>query len=274
MVVPRKAARNLWAAATFIILEAAAIAILGASNSYRSVWVNSLSCKVKAWLWSGGTRARAYIGLNGKNRELSAENALLWDELQRYRTLERRGRTDSLDTLDPVFECQLAQIVKLSTNGGKNYFIIDKGSEDGVYPHCGVVTAKGVVGVTDIVSAHMSYGRTLQNTQTTVSARLGHSSVIGTLSWDGIHDDTAVLQPVPLHTQVNPSDTVWTSGYSELFPSDMPLGVVTGERIRNGAAKEVTVRLFQDFSSLEFVYVLKARHHDEIIELEERGEQL
>ncbi len=274
MSIPRKAAKNLWTAAVFIILEAAAIAILGASNSYQSVWVNNFSYKTKAWLWARGTRIRSYIGLAEKNRQLSEENAQLWEEIKRYRTLEQMGAVDSLSSFDADFECQLARIVKLSTNGHKNYFIINKGSEDGIYPHCGVVTANGVVGVTDIVSDHMAYGRTLQNAQTTISARLGRTATIGTLSWDGLHPNMAVLRPIPLHEQVTPADTVWTSGYSELFPSGMPLGVVIEEKIRDGATKDVSVRLFQNFSSIDFVYVLKARHHDEIIDLEERGEQL
>ncbi len=271
MSKPHKATYRLWTAATFILLEAAAIAILGASSSYRSVWINSFSYKVKSGIWAAQERTRIYLRLAEKNRELSEENARLWSELQRYHTLEQKGEIDSLGSLRDNFECQLAQIVKISTNAQKNYFIINKGSADGVYPHCGVVTAKGIVGVTDIVSEHMSYGRTFQNPQTTISARLGHSSVIGTLSWDGIHSDRAILRPIPLHTPVSPSDTVWTSGYSELFPPLMPLGTVIEERSINGASKELSVKLFQDLSSLNFVYVLKAVHHDEIITLEEKG---
>ena len=271
---PHKATYRLWTAATFILLEAAAIAILGASSSYRSIWINSFSYNVKSHIWAAQERTRIYLRLSEKNKELSEENARLWNELQRYHNLERKGAIDSLGSLRDNFECQLAQIVKISTNGQKNYFIINKGRADGIYPHCGVVTARGIVGVTDIVSEHMSYGRTLQNPQTTISARLGHTAVIGTLSWDGIHSDRAILRPIPLHASVSPSDTVWTSGYSELFPPYMPLGTVIEERTLNGASKEVTVKLFQDLSSLNFVYVLKAVNHDEIVSLEERGASL
>ena len=274
MGVPRKTAKRLWTAATFIVLEAAAIAIVGASNSYQSVWINSFSYKVKSFLWAGEQKTKSYFLLSAKNEELNKENSLLWEELQRYKVLERKALIDSVGTFDPNYECQLAQIIKVSTNTQKNYFIINKGSEDGVYPHCGVVTSKGVVGFTDLLSKHMAYGRTLQNSQTTISARLGHGPLIGSLSWDGIHADMAVLKPIPLHEKVTPLDTVWTSGYSDLFPSGMPLGTVVGEKVNNGASKEVQVRLFQDFTSLDFVYVLKAVHHEEITELEKEGELL
>lgn len=269
MTRSRGISRNLTIAAIFVLLEVAAVAILRTTDSLQSVWLNRASGQVKAWIWGSAAKVKSYVALKEKNSALEEENALLWDEVRRYRALERQGEIASLSTLDDKYECVVAQVVQLSTNSQRNYFIIDKGSADGVEAHSGVVTAHGVVGVIDIVNKKYSFGRTLMNPDISVSARLGRHGISGTLSWDGTHNDIAVLRGIPLHREVNPGDTVCTSGYSNLFPPDIVLGTVTDTKVRNGSSKDVSVNLFQDFSALEYVYVLKNVDLDQIRELEQ-----
>lgn len=268
----RGISRNLTIAAIFLLLEVAAVAILRSTDSLQSVWLSRASGQVKVWLWGGTTKVKSYFALKEKNSQLEEENARLWDELRRYRALERQGELASLSTLDDKYECVVAQVIQLSTNSQRNYFIIDKGSADGVQAHSGVVTAHGVVGVVDIVNKKYSFGRTLMNPDISVSVRLGRHGLSGTLTWDGVHNDGAVLHGIPLHKEVIQGDTVRTSGYSNLFPPDIVLGTVTGTKVRNGSSKDVIVNLFRDFSTLEYVYVLKNADLDEIRELEQEVE--
>ena len=168
----------------------------------------------------------------------------------------------------------MAQVLKLSVNSQKNYFILDKGSLDGVRPHCGVVSPKGVVGTIESVTEHLSYGRTLMNAGTSVSARLGRKGLTGSLSWDGVSSNGAVLHGIPLHYEVELKDTVWTSGYSNIFPTTLALGTVREVSTKNGSTKEVKVDLFQDFAELDYVYILIFQHIDEVERLEEKEEEL
>lgn len=265
----RGISRNLTIAAIFLLLEVAAVAILRVTDSLQSVWLNRASGQVKAWIWGGATNVKNYFSLKEKNARLEEENALLWDEVRRYRALERQAEVASLSTLEDKYQCVVAQVVQLSVNSQRNNFIIDKGSDDGVQAHSGVVTAYGVVGVIDVVNKKYSFGRTLMNPDISVSARLGRHGLSGTLTWDGRHNDGAVLHGIPLHKEVNQGDTVCTSGYSNLFPPDIVLGTVVGTKVRNGSSKDVQVKLFQDFSALEYVYVLNNLDLDEIRELEQ-----
>ena len=57
---------------------------------------------------------------------------------------------------------------------------------------------------------------------------------------------------------------MYTSGHSLLFPPDIPLGVAGGSRVINGATNEITVTLFQDFSSVRYVTVVHNDSFDEI----------
>lgn len=270
----RKTKETIWTAAIFILLEFAAFAILCTSESIQSLWINKAAYSVKAWLWSKGESIHNYFYLKEKNVALEEENAALWEELQRYKELERRGRVADLDSLDHRFKCELAQVLKLSVNSQKNYFILDKGSLDGVRPHCGVVSPKGVVGTIESVTEHLSYGRTLMNAGTSVSARLGRKGLTGSLSWDGVSSNGAVLHGIPLHYEVELKDTVWTSGYSNIFPTTLALGTVREVSTKNGSTKEVKVDLFQDFAELDYVYILIFQHIDEVERLEEKEEEL
>ena len=87
---------------------------------------------------------------------------------------------------------------------------------------------------------------------------------MGPLVWDGHSADGALLKEIPLHFKFEKGDTVYTSGFSSVFPPDIPLGVTGDSRIVNGAMHEIKVTLFQDFSSLRYVTVVENRGRDEI----------
>ena len=64
-------------------------------------------------------------------------------------------------------------------------------------------------------------------------------------------------------------DTVYTSGYSSIFPSDIPLGVLGEARIVNGATYEINVELLENFKALRYVTIVDNMAREEIKRLEE-----
>jgi rod shape-determining protein MreC len=103
-----------------------------------------------------------------------------------------------------------------------------------------------------------------------ISARLGTEGAVGPLSWNGITSDGAILKEIPHHVEFEKGDTVYTSGYSSIFPPDIPLGEVGDARIVNGATYEINVRLFEDFGALRYVTIVENLSKDEMKELEDR----
>jgi rod shape-determining protein MreC len=65
-------------------------------------------------------------------------------------------------------------------------------------------------------------------------------------------------------------DTVYTSGYSSIFPPDIPLGTAGEAKIVNGATYEIEVTLLEDFSALRYVTVVDNTGQNEIDSLEKR----
>lgn len=254
----------------FIAMEMAVFYMLSRSGDIQRIWLSKASHRVIAAVWSGSDKVSRYFSLAKENEMLAEENFRLAEALRHYRDRDAASGAefiaDSLKSDDFTFIP--AGILKISRNKQHNYFILNKGYEDGVRPQSGVITGSGVVGIIDAVDKHYSYGLSLMNTGVSISARLGDEGAIGPLSWDGVSPDGAVLNGVPLQYKFAPGDTVRTSGYSLLFPPGIPLGVAGDSRIVNGSANEINVRLLQDFSVLRFVTVVVSNGRDEITYLE------
>ena len=270
----RKSSAIVISAAIFILLEVAAIAMLHSSSVLQDIWLNRASHRVSASLWGGGNRIVGYFRLNSTNKALQEENARLGEELRKYREAEKSEEYISgAGVADDGFDYIFARIVKMGTNSQRNYIIVDKGLLDGVGPDCGVVTPEGVVGVIDAADSHLAYGRTLMNPSMHVSVRIGRDGVAGPLSWNGRSSKGAVLSGIPLGYKAEVGDTLWTSGYSAIFPAEIPVGVVTGSSTRSGATQDVQVDLLQDFRALDYVTVVRNRNRASIEALEQKAEE-
>jgi rod shape-determining protein MreC len=158
--------------------------------------------------------------------------------------------------------------MKISNNTQHNYMIIGKGSEDGVTAGSGVITGKGAIGVIDAVSSNYSYALSFKNHEMNISARLGKEGAVGPMSWDGISRNGAILKEIPHHVEFEPGDTVYTSGFSSIFPPDIPLGTTGKSKIVNGATYEIEITLFEDFGSLRHVTIVENLGKAEITGLE------
>ena len=271
----RKSSAIVLSAAIFIILEVAAIAMLHSSSVLQDIWLNRASHRVSGWLWGGGNRIAGYFQLDSRNKMLQEENARLAEELRKYRELEKSEEyLSKAHSSDDGFDYIFAHIVKMGTKSQRNYIIVDKGLLEGVGPDCGVVTSEGVVGVIDAADDHMAYGRTLMNPNMHVSVRIGRDGVAGPLSWNGRSSKGAVLSGIPLGYKAEVGDTLWTSGYSAIFPAEIPVGVVVGSSTRSGASQDVQVELLQDFNALDYVTVVRNRNLSAIESLERKAEEV
>ena len=268
----RKTSTILSTAAAFILLEAVAVYMLFHNGELQKQWIGNASHTVMAKLWGSSEKVKNYFSLKKINDALSEENIALNEELERYRNAEHQAlaqrMTDSLKYSDDYIFTP-ATIVKMSRGRQHNYFIINKGYEDGIVPQSGIITGKGVIGLVDAVEKHYSFGLSFMNSNICISARMGHDGAVGPLSWDGFSTKGANLEEIPLQYEFAPGDSIWTSGYSSIFPPDIPLGVVRGSKIVNGAVNEINVELFEDFSALRYVTVVQNAGRDEILNLEQ-----
>ena len=241
-------------AAVFIILEAAAAVMLGYNGTLQNTWLSKGLHGFMGTIWGGTESVRHYFSLEKDNRRLAYENYMLQQELRRH-SIEYRQMSDSSFFSDTAgrFRYIPAEIVKISNNRQHNYLIIDKGEEDGIQQMSGIITGQGAIGIVEAVSRHYSYAISFNNTDMAVSARLGRDGATGTLVWDGTGSRNAILNEIPHHIAVEEGDTVFTSGFSAIFPPDIPLGITGEKSLVNGSSYRISVRLFEDFRKLRFV---------------------
>lgn len=261
--------------AVFIVLEIAALNMLSHSSSVQNFFITRSFQGLMGKLWGMTESVSRYMSLGKENKQLADEVFRLGKEVEQLNRQVEAARLDSLSeawksTPDGKFSYMPATIVKNSLNKQHNYLIIGKGSEDGVRPQSGIITSEGVVGIIDAVSRHYSYAISFLNSELSISARIGEKGAAGPMVWDGKHRDGALLKEIPLQYKFEAGDTVYTSGFSSIFPPDIPLGVTGDMRIVNGATYEVKVRLFQDFSSLRYVTIVTNKDIKEIEDLEKK----
>ena len=223
-------------------------------------------------VWGWGQSIGDYFSLKEKNDSLALDNFHLRcrpADLEEFISDSLRVSRLPADGISKGYRYTPATISKISNNTQHNYMIISKGSDDGVQTGDGVITDMGAIGVIDGVSRNFSYARSFQNHGMSISARVGRTGISGPLTWDGINSNGALLNEIPHHVEISAGDTIYTSGFSSIFPPDIPLGTTGEARIVNGSTFEIKVRLFEDFTSLRYVTIVENMGRKEIRKLEE-----
>ena len=254
----------------FICLEAAALFILHANNEIQRSWFGAIGQGTMKVLWGGGERVRDYFRLRSCNDSLALENLRLMQENARLTAIVERADVSGVAAnTDSRFSYTGAYIIKMSRNRQHNYIILDRGSEDGVVEGSGIITSKGVVGIVEAVSEHYCYAISLMNRDMKVSARLRKDGPVGPLSWNG--HSNATLQEIPHHLMTELGDTVYSSGFSTIFPKDIPIGVTVDSKLKDGATWDLEVKMFEDFSRLKYVTIVTNLNAAELLKLEKEG---
>ncbi|MBE6250458.1 MAG: rod shape-determining protein MreC [Bacteroidales bacterium] len=263
--------RFLINAVIFILLEVAALTMLRNNAPLQEAWFAKGGQNVMNTVWGWSQGVSDYFSLKGQNDSLALENLNLRTRvasLENYISDSLLSARICIPSESTGFTYIPATINKISNNTQHNYIIVSKGWKHGVCKGDGIITGQGAIGVVDAVSENFCFVRSFKNHGMSISARLGRKGVSGPLRWDGIHSNGALLSEIPHHICVSPGDTVYTSGFSSIFPADIPLGVVKDSRIVNGSTYEVKVRMFEDFGALRYVTVVRNNDKDEINALE------
>lgn len=251
----------LFTAAIFIALEVAALAMLRNASEVQNNWISRGADSFNACVWGSWEKVRGYFGLRRVNDSLAVEN---------FRLRQQLARLDSSlympEDLSIVgsFHSIPARIVRHNSNSQHNVLLLDRGGIDNVIAGSGVVSEKGVVGIIDAVSEHYAHVLSFCNSSTVVSARVGRNGAVGQMRWDGISSTGAVLSEIPPYEGMMPGDTVFTSGFSSIFPADIPLGLTGESKLVNGATLVIKVRLFEDIRRLRYVTIVSNNDRAEI----------
>lgn len=196
----------------------------------------------------------------GNYFDLKEQNTILVEENNRLKSLELNDSrpNDSTQNIDTQYKLTAATVVKNSYKSPQNYLTLDKGGNDNIKEEFGVITSKGIVGIIDKTSAKYARVVSVLNMKSKINAMLKKSHHFGTLEWNGKHSRIVQLYDIQDLVTFSVGDTVVTSGYSMIFPKNIPIGTIASYQLNDTKDLYVIdVELFNDMSNLRHVYVIE-----------------
>ena len=250
----------------FILLELCAFLMIVQNNHFqRAAFINSTNA-VTANTFQTLSNWKNYFSLKSANEQLALENAKL-QTLLTYKEVN--------DTIASVLPKQYisAMVINNSVAKRNNYLTLDKGTKHGVEKGMGVVTQNGVVGIIKEVSEHFSSVLSVLHGKSKTSVVLKHSHYFGSLEWEGVNYQNAIVNDIPPHVELNIGDTIISSGYSSIYPANIPIGRIS--RINTKPHKnfhQIEIQFLEDFKKLKYVYIIEVILSNEVHELENNNE--
>ena len=258
----------------FLALLSLSLVFTFQSHSYhRSKFINSAN-----WLTGG-----IYESVNQVNSyfNLKEQNQILAEENKRLRSLlliENNQEIDSIVEDSSSFllnyKIRNATVIKNNYNKTKNYLTIDIGKKDGVEQDMGVISSRGIVGIIDNTSAKYARVQSVLNSLSQINAQLNNTNHFGTLSWDAKNFKLVQLTDIPDIANIKVGDTIITGGRSTIFPKGVLIGTIDSFKL--DASENyyiIEVKLSNDMTNLEHVYVIENMDKNEIKQLEETGDE-
>jgi rod shape-determining protein MreC len=247
----------------FLLLLGISFSLIIKSHSYhRSEYVNSTNA-VTGTYYKKINEVNEYLSLKDKNKDLASENAqlkqLLFNKKDTILASKILFRSD-LNNYNVV----VSKVIKNSFNSRENYITINSGKKVGIETDMGVVNDKGIVGLIEKTSADFATIQSVLNTKSKINAKIKNSNHFGSLIWDGKNVGYAQLIDVPRLASLKHGDSIVTGGNSDIFPENIPIGKIDKIFIdKKTNYYTINIRLFNDMTSLGYVYVIENKRKKE-----------
>lgn len=199
------------------------------------------------------------VRLRQRNTELEAENSNLQSEIitlqQQVAEVELLSALLNFARGQRENEYKAASVVFRDPRPFLKYVIIDIGSDEGVLSGMPVVSAEGLVGRVDAVTATAARVRLITDPSSNVNVTIQPSDTTAVLS-GSITSDLS-LDLIAQDANVEPGDLILTSGQGGIYPPDILIGQVASIRGEATALfQQAAVQTATDFSRLDIVLVI------------------
>ncbi len=132
---------------------------------------------------------------------------------------------------------------------------IDVGLESGIEKNYPVITPRGIIGKTTIVGDNVAIVQLINDVNFRLSVRIKPSGSTGILRW--LDGDLYLIKEVQKNANVNIGNKVVTSGFSDIFPNNLPVGEVVNITDERGRfQKSVVVQINENIGSIINLFVI------------------
>jgi rod shape-determining protein MreC len=183
-------------------------------------------------------------------------------QLEEYR--QQNERLSDLLELSDAYRVQTtgARVISTGTDSWNRILTIDKGSGSGIAPGMPVMSANGLLGQIEGVSAFSSTVRLLTDEKSGVSVFIQSNRTEGIVT--GSIEGLLYMQYVPLDAEVVVGDVVITSGAGGIYPKGIAIGEVAS----------VTSRPTDTYQTIIVRPVTRVRAYEEVLVLTGNEEEV
>ena len=257
----------------FLFLQILALVLIFTRNSMQKSWlaarVTAFNSSVSGYIDEGAS----YLQLKQTNQKLVAQNKALMKELYGKDATKIPLFRKVHDTIGggQIYTFVDGEIVYNTINRKDNYFTINRGKRDGVFPKMGVMAPNGIAGI--VINTTNSYAlvqSVLSVNKIKINASLKKSGYFGTLTWAGGNSRIMHLSEIPKYVSVKVGDTVQTDGKSSIFPQGITVGTVSGYKVDPKTGYwDISVELSEKMGTLSTIYVVKNLRKAEVSKIED-----
>lgn len=258
----------------FLLLEVISFVLIFQYNPFQKSFIINVSKNISTTLNYKISKINDYFYLQDENIKLQMENSYLRNRIENLRTtvyVNLPSKDTSMLSDSVSFKRYFylpAEVVNSSINKQYNYITINKGSNQQLEKNMAVISGQGVVGMVLSTSNNFASIQPLINRNSKLGAKIQGKDNFGMLEWDGRNPGIVQLKEIPVHVSIAKGDTIVTSGYSSIYPGDLPVGVIEDYDKGDGNFYNINLRLFIDFRKLNHVLVVKNFKQKEQQELE------
>ena len=245
----------------FLSLFSFSLILIFSNSRYHNSLVLNSTNSLTGKIFETTNFISSYLNLKNENESLNEENTELKKLIYNY----------SKSTVDDVkYEVFKSKVIKNSYSLNNNYLTINIGNIDSISEDMGVVSNKGIIGITDRVSKNYSRVISVLNTKLNLNAKLKKSNHFGILNWNGLNYSTVQLIDLPKQTKISIGDTIITGGNSFIFPEGVLIGNVSSFKLDDTQNYiEAEVSLFNDMTNIKNVYIIRNNDLEELKKLNE-----
>ena len=262
----------------FIALAITGIVLIYQSTTYQRFAIGEATRTITGPVNAMSQKIVSHFNLSSENEGLVEQNLRLLRE-QKANFLVS---SDSISTVESevtdtvthrtttkrLYDYSTANVVYNTIHRKHNYLMIDKGTEDGITRDMAVLSSRGIVGVVTDVSAHFATVTSLLHPNSNISAKVMPANQLGTIAWKFGDPTTAYLNDIPEHMSINVGDSVFTSGFSDIFPNNLLIGVISEKsKSPNNSFLTLKVKLATDFNHVNTVFLVRNLYKEEMDEL-------
>ena len=254
-----------------ILLYVFCIILLNKTMHYQHYAISKGAQVISAPILKQWNKVLRHFILSAENEALIKQNLqLLQKQDNLYYTINDSTYTAmSQDSIvknrKKLYDYTTASVIFSTTGKKHNSIIIDKGSSDSIYPDMGVLSPYGVVGVVHEVSQNFASVIPLLHPNSRISAKIMPINQIGAVIWEGEDPRYGYLTDIPVHMEVNIGDSIFTSGFSNVFPKDILIGIVAAkEDHKQSTFQTIKIEFAVPFNKIDNVYLVKNLYKTEL----------